>query len=171
LTPPSISKLIKAYLTENGSRWCAREYTRIESSLRFLPKGFITREIAIELKASILAIKTVTTFNRYLKYFNALYRWVLANNALITENPFEGLKVIEKKKNISEGRKAYIPEQLKVLFKFADSYGKSNMRYWLIMIGRYTGARMNEICQLKPEDITSEAIHIRGDVLKTDNAR
>ncbi|WP_281167203.1 hypothetical protein [Colwellia piezophila] len=30
---------------------------------------------------------------------------------------------------------------------------------------------MNEICQLKPEDITSEAIHIRGDILKTDNAK
>jgi len=125
----------------------------------------------IELKSSILAIKTVTTFNRYLKYFNALYRWVLANNALITGNPFEGLKVIEKKKNASEGRNAYTSEQLKVLFKFADSYGKNNMRYWLIMIGRYTGARMNEICQLNIEDITSEAIHISGDVLKTDNAR
>lgn len=171
VTPPSTSKLIKAYLAENGNRWCAREYTRIESSLRFLSKGLITREIAIELKASILAIKTVTTFNRYPKYFNALYRWVLANNALITENPFEGLKVIEKKRNISEGRRAYTSAQLKVLFKFADSYGKNNMHYWLIMIVRYTGARMNEICQLKPKDITKEIIHIRGDVLKSDNAK
>jgi integrase len=165
------SKLITAYLAENGNRWCPREYTRIKSSLGFLPKGLITREIAIELKASILAIKTVSTFNRYLKYFNALYRWVLANNALITENPFEGLSVIEKKKNISEGRRAYTPEQLRVLLKFADSYGKGDRRYWLIMIGRYTGARMNEICQLKPEDIDSQAIHIRGDILKTDNAK
>jgi len=170
-TLPSTSELIKAYLAENGERWCAREYTRIKSSLGFLPKGVITRQIAIDLKAAILAVKTVTTFNRYLKYFNALYRWVLANNALITDNPFEGLKVIEKKKNIAEGRKAYTPAQLKELFKLSDSYGKNDRRYWLIMIGRYTGARMNEICQLKPEDITSEAIHIRGEVLKTDNAR
>lgn len=174
LTPkdtPSTSKLINAYLSENGSRWCAREYTRIQSSLGFLPKGIITRQIAIELKASILKIKTVTTFNRYLKYFNALYRWILANNSQIITNPFEGLKVIEKKKSISEGRKAYTPDQLKELFNFADRYGKSDMRYWLIMIGRYTGARMNEICQLKPEDVTSEVIHIRGDVLKTANAK
>ncbi|MCJ8320194.1 MAG: site-specific integrase [Colwellia sp.] len=167
---PSTSKLIKAYLDENGSRWCAREYTRIESSLGFLPKGIITRVIAIELKASILAVKTVTTFNRYLKYFNAFFRWVLANNALITVNPFEGLKVIEKKKNISEGRKAYTSEQLKELFKLAERYGNNDIRYWLIMIGRYTGARMNEICQLKPEDVTTDVIHIRGEILKTDNA-
>jgi integrase len=123
------------------------------------------------IKASILVIKTATTFNRYLTYFNALYRWILANNALITENPFERLKVIEKKKNISDGRKAYTPAQLKELFKLADSYGNKDRRYWLIMIGRYTGARMNEICQLKPEDITPAAIHIRGDTLKTDNAK
>ncbi len=172
LTPNNTtSKLIKDYLTENGSRWCAREYTRIKSSLSFLPNNFITKQIAIELKASILATKTITTFNRYLKYFNAFYRWVLANNAVITENPFEGLRVLEKKKNIAEGRKAYTPAQLKELFKLADSYGKSDRRYWLIMIGRYTGARMNEICQLKPDDITSEAIYIRGKVLKTGNAK
>jgi integrase len=170
-TLPSTSELIKAYLAENGNRWCAREYTRINSSLGFLPKGVITRQIAIELKASLLKVKTATTFNRYLKYFNSLYRWILANNALITENPFEGLKVIERKKNISEGRKAYTPAQLKELFKLADSYGKEDRRYWLIMIGRFTGARMNEICQLKPEDITSEVIHIRGEVLKTENAK
>jgi len=170
-TIPCTSKLIKAYLDENGNRWCAREYTRIKSSLGFLPKGVISRKTAIDLKASILEVKTVTTFNRYLKYFNALFRWALANNVEITENPFEGLRVIEKKKNISEGRKAYTPAQLKELYKLADSYGKSDRRYWLIMIGRYTGARMNEICQLKPEDITSEAIHIRGEILKTDNAK
>ncbi len=39
------------------------------------------------------------------------------------------------------------------------------------MIGRYTGARMNEICQLKAEDITKDVIHIRGEQLKTANAR
>ncbi|WP_159818429.1 site-specific integrase [Colwellia sp. 20A7] len=171
LAIPSTPELIKAYLKENGHRWCAREYTRINSALGFIPKGEISKAVAIKLKTTILKTKTVTTFNRYLKYFNAFYRWVLANNVTVTVNPFEGLKVLEKKRNIAEGRKAYTPEQLKVLFKFAEGYGKNDIRYWLIMIGRYTGARMNEICQLKPEDITSEAIHIRGDVLKTDNAK
>ena len=165
------TSLIDLYLLENGVRWCAREYTRVKNSLNFLPKGLITKEIAIQLKAAILKIKSVTTFNRYLKYFNAFYRWLLANNTVITENPFEGLKVIEKRKNISEGRKAYTPVQLKELFKLAERYGKDDRRYWLIMVGRYTGARMNEICQLKPQDITSEVIHIRGAVLKTSNAK
>jgi hypothetical protein len=78
VTLPSTSELIKAYLSEYGNRWCDREYTRIESSVAFLPVCVIIRQIATELKASILAFKTVTTFNRYLKYFNAFFRWVLA---------------------------------------------------------------------------------------------
>jgi integrase len=168
---PSTTELIKAYLKENGHRWCAREYTRINSALGFLPKEFITKQKAIDLKAGILKVKTVTTFNRYLKYFNAFYRWILANNAQITVNPFEGLSVVEKKVSVASKRSAYTPEQLKQLFKLADKYGKNDIRYWLIMIGRYTGARMNEICQLKPEDVTKEAIHIRGDQLKTVNAK
>ena len=39
---PSTSELIKAYLSENGNQWCAKEYTRIESSLAFLHKCVIT---------------------------------------------------------------------------------------------------------------------------------
>ena len=74
-----------------------REYIRIDSVLKRLPKGVITREKAINLTQSILKIKTVTIFNRSVKYFNAFYRWVIANNAQVKINPFDGLKVIEKK--------------------------------------------------------------------------
>ncbi|WP_157826707.1 site-specific integrase [Colwellia sp. 12G3] len=168
---PKISVLINAYLKENGDRWSVREYTRIENTLKLLPRSSITKEKAIQLKQSLLQSKTVATFNRYLKYFNAFYRWLISNNADVTINPFDGLKVIEKRTSSASKRKAYTKEQLDVLFKFADKYGNKSIQYWLIMIGRYTGARMNEICQLKPSDITAEAIHIRGDVLKTDNAK
>ncbi|NQZ87719.1 MAG: hypothetical protein HRT54_09085 [Colwellia sp.] len=155
---PKFGVLIKAYLNENRHSWCAREYTRIESSLKLLPKSNITKEVAIELKQSLLKDKTIQTFNRYLKYFNAFFRWVIANNADITNNPFDGLKVIEKKTSSASKRNAYTAEHLAELFRFSNKYGKDDIRYWLIMLGRYIGARMNEICQLKPEDITEEAI-------------
>jgi len=168
---PKFGVLIKAYLDENGHRWSLREYTRIENSLKFLPKTNLNKESAIAVKQSLLKIKTIPTFNRYLKYFNAFFRWVIANNVEITVNPFDGLKVMEKKTSQASKRNAYNPEQLAELYKLADKYGNKSIQYWLIMIGRYTGARMNEICQLKPKDITAGAIHIRGDVLKTDNAK
>lgn len=164
-------ELVDAYLQENSPRWCQREATRVTSCLKFLPDILPTREAAIKLKQSILETKTTTTFNRYLKYFNAFYKWVMSNNHLVTVNPFTGLKVIEKKVAISSQRNAYSSEQLKTLMKFVDGYGNKDRRYWLILIARYTGARMNEICQLKPADVTGDAIHIRGDVLKTANAK
>jgi hypothetical protein len=52
------------------------------------------------------------------------------------------------------------------LFKFAEKYGKNDIRYWLIMIGRYTGARMNEICQLKPADIVRNLVLSEDDVMQ-----
>jgi len=63
-------------MKENGVRWCAREYTRINNALTFLPNVHVNREKMIALKHSILAIKAVSTFNRYLKYFNALDHWL-----------------------------------------------------------------------------------------------
>lgn len=164
-------ELVHAYLQENSPRWSSREVTRIKNCLKFLPDILPNREAAIKLKQSILEAKTTTTFNRYLKYFNSFYKWAMANNHLITVNPFIGLKVIEKQVAISSRRNAYSRGQLKTLMKLADGYGNTDRRYWLILIARYTGARMNEICQLKPNDITAEFIHIRGDVLKTTNAR
>jgi integrase len=166
-----IKALINDFISENKHRWCAREVTRITSALTFLPEALPNRKDAIELKKAILKVKTSATFNRYLKYFNAFFKWAMSNHHEILVNPFLGLKIIEKKADTSSLRNAYTSEQLKRLYQFASSFGKSDKRYWLILLARYTGARMNEICQLKPQDVTNEAIHIRGDTLKTSNAK
>lgn len=85
---PNTKKLITEYLKENGHRWSSREYTRVNSYLQFLSES------------------SITTFNRYIKYYNAFYRWVIANNSKITINPFTGLKIIEKKAAVSSQRNA-----------------------------------------------------------------
>ncbi len=113
-------ELVNAYLKENSPRWCKREVTRITSCLKFLPEILPTRENAIKLKQSILETKTPTTFNRYLKYFNSFYKWVIANDHLIVNNPFTGLKILEKKVSVASKRNAYNSEQLKTLIKVAD---------------------------------------------------
>lgn len=164
-------KLVDAYLKENSPRWSQRETTRITSCLAFLPDTLPTKQRAIELKLSILKTKTTTTFNRYLKYFNSFYTWVMSNTHTVRDNPFKGLKVIEKRVNVSSLRNSYNKDQLKTLLKLADSFGNKDRRYWLILIARYTGARMSEICQLKPDDVTKDLIHIRGSLLKTANSK
>lgn len=39
---PSTAQLIKAYLNENGHRWCVREYTRINSALYLLTLNLLS---------------------------------------------------------------------------------------------------------------------------------
>lgn len=85
-------QLITEYLKENGHRWSSREYSRVNSSLQFLPESSINKDKAVQLKRLLLTSKTVTTFNRYIKYYNAFYRWIITNHSQITINPFEGLK-------------------------------------------------------------------------------
>ena len=63
----NLKQLVQAYMKENGGRWCIRENRRINNCLKILPVGEITKEVAIDLKKSLLEAKTVTTFNRYLK--------------------------------------------------------------------------------------------------------
>ena len=164
-------KLVNAYLQENRSRWAQRELSRIKACLSFLPPKLPNKEEAISLKKSILEVKTPNTLNRYIKYFTAFYKWLMSNPHQISSNPFEGLKVALKKKPIAEQRNSYTVEQLKMLMALANKQGNKSCKYWLILIARYTGARMNEICQLKPSDITTDSIHIRGEVLKSSNAR
>lgn len=164
-------KLVTAYLQENGSRWAQRELSRVEGCLKFLPKELPDKEEAISIKHSILEVKTPNTFNRYVKYFTAFYKWAMSNHHQIRSNPFDGLKVVVKKKPQSQQRNAYTKEQLQALMALANKQGNNSCKYWLILIARYTGARMNEICQLKPEDITDNSIYIRGEVLKSSNAK
>jgi integrase len=162
---------INEYLAENGLRWTEREYRRVSNCLNRLPQGQMTRAKALQLKADILKEKTAHTFNYHNKICTAFAKWIIANSSNVINNPFEGLKVKLKKRPPSSFRKAYTSEQLEVLYKLANNYGNQDKRYWLIMLARYTGARMNEICQLTAGDISNEAIHIRGERLKTANAK
>jgi hypothetical protein len=62
-TVPKLSKLIQAYMKENGSRWNAREYTRINSILKFnLSNSFsVGRRVRLcDLPTNPISIRTGT---------------------------------------------------------------------------------------------------------------
>ena len=59
-------QLITEYLKENGHRWSSREYSRVNSSLQFLPESSINKDKAVQLKILLLTSKTVTTIRRQL---------------------------------------------------------------------------------------------------------
>lgn len=96
------------------------------------------------------------------------------------KNPFDGLRVKQRGK-VSEERSAFTEADLRALFdktKYAPADGPKPNHYWLPLLGLYTGARLNELCQLRLEDVVVvngiDCLHIRqgsaDQKIKTDSS-
>jgi len=98
------------------------------------------------------------TVNNQLRKTRTFFNWCVANK-YIESNPISGMKVIEKKGK--EARLSFSPEDLKLLFTadlFINTQPEKPWQYWVPLIARLSGCRMEEVCQLYLEDI----IHHNG---------
>ncbi|WP_319526026.1 site-specific integrase [uncultured Desulfosarcina sp.] len=85
-------------------------------------------------------------------------------------NPADGLQLRDKRK-VSEKRDVFTKEDLQKLFVDSKEYGRNRHtkapNFWVPLLGLYTGARMEELCQLLIEDIVKRdgvwCIDIRDD--------
>lgn len=75
----------------------------------------------------------------------------------------DGIKYTGKMAGGEDKQRALLPEELRRLYEgpecaaFAADSDQAD-RYWLPLVGLYTGARVNEVCQLNPQcDIREEA--------------
>jgi integrase len=89
-------------------------------------------------------------------------------NALLDANPADRVNVLDKDKDRRK-RKEFDLATLTALFASpvyaADErpmQGRGEAAYWLPLIALYTGARLEEIAQLRPEDVREET-YIDGD--------
>jgi len=99
------------------------------------------------------AISVRTASNRFVKVA-AFLNWA-ANNGYIEANPLSGMG-IKVKKNKKDTRKPFATNDLKSIFRspvFTEGKRKHDYYYWLPLIALYTGARIEEICQLNLCDI------------------
>ncbi|KAF0218562.1 MAG: Integrase family [Geobacteraceae bacterium] len=102
------------------------------------------------------------TIKKYLDRVSNLMVWAV-REGLRKDNPVEGLKPVKKKdRKPSEERKAFDKEDLTRLVKgLVTVAGKGELdghpeRFWIPLIGLYSGMRVNEICQLHIEDIAED---------------
>ncbi|GLT15519.1 site-specific integrase [Vibrio algivorus] len=99
-----------------------------------------------------------TTANDTLTDIHSFFEWCVVNE-YAAKNSFKDLKVRVKKKD-SESRSIFETADLQALFS-QDIYQavkpKHAHYYWLPLLGLYTGARMNELCQLYIDDIKKDS--------------
>jgi integrase len=145
-----------------------RDLTRYRDILLQLPKNksksIRDKTVAEQIKlaeANGLARITSTTARNSIKQLSLVFTYAWRELDLIPVNPTFGmqLKSVKKQMEADDTGKGYSQEDLRMVFSheiFTDNsfkltYGQAC--YWIPLLCRYTGARLNEIAQLTQSDI------------------
>lgn len=109
---------------------------------------------------------SITTFNNYVKNLSTVFGYA-ENEGYTASNPFKGLRVQQKQK-ANTLRERFTDEDLSKLFNAVQKYRNTEKyyRYWLPILGMFTGARLNELCQLYLSDFVEidgiQCIHFQA---------
>nr|WP_294534861.1 site-specific integrase [uncultured Rhodoblastus sp.] len=175
---------------------------RVLETLRSMPPNAVKRygnisgkAVVERAKAEGLAPMSPTTVNLHLVVLSALFNWA-ENEGIISKNPARGLRVVDPVRK-KDKRKPFSTEQLTGIFSAPlfrgcvdDEAGYASPgenhprrgRFWVPLIGLFSGMRLNEICQLDVADVrtivgiecfvvtTETAGAATGKKLKTENA-
>ncbi|WP_458374241.1 site-specific integrase [Pseudomonas laurylsulfatiphila] len=136
----------------NQARLLKDRLSRCPQYFALLPqfKGKTLTQV-IESGGTYKTITAVTVNNR-LRKLSAFMNWC-KSNGYVTENPLVGLKVMTG--SAKEARLSFEPVDLTTLLNLDAlkvEARKYPWRYWLPLLGRFTGARLEELCQLHIAD-------------------
>jgi len=114
-----------------------------------------TLKQVVESGATYKTITAVTVNNR-LRKLSAFLNWC-KSNGYITDNPLAGLKMMTGASK--EARLSFDNGDLRILLELnvlQVEARKHPWRYWLPLLGRCTGARLEELCQLRVHDFIEQ---------------
>jgi integrase len=161
---------VKAYLKENQK--AARSLPQVIAEFeRFQeciagdkPMSSITKDDGRKYKTYLVDERKVkwATVSKHLSILSGLFRWAERQGYLAdAKNPIHGLipdkKTVRKEKRI---RKPFDDAQLLSIFgsqDFISQRGERPERFWVIVLLLFSGARRDEIAQLRLDDICEEA--------------
>lgn len=104
---------------------------------------------------------SISSINYVTGLMSGMFRHAITENiGGITYNPFEKLQ-LKDNGDESTKRDSYATEDIKGLYLGLSTVIQGHPeKFWVPIIGLYTGMRLEEVCQLKPEDIEEvEGIH------------
>ncbi|WP_193771524.1 tyrosine-type recombinase/integrase [Candidatus Magnetaquicoccus inordinatus] len=115
----------------------------------------------------------INTINKHASRLCSFFNW-MKRLEYVKLNYFDGMQVKNNKK-ANEQRCVFTSDDLKKIFSssiFAENVHLHPYYYWLPLIALYTGARIEEICQLDIKDIRMEGavwVFDINDIADTDN--
>ncbi|WP_408599754.1 site-specific integrase [Pseudomonas sp. PLMAX] len=114
-----------------------------------------TLKQVVESGATYKTITAVTVNNR-LRKLSAFLNWC-KSNGYITDNPLLGLRVMTG--SAKEARLSFDRQDLTILLNLDTLRAEARKhpwRYWLPLLGRTTGARLEELCPLRVADFIEQ---------------
>jgi integrase len=120
-----------------------------------------TRTLSVReaTKVTGLAKISAVTVNGYISTFQSFFEWAMKNGH-VEGNLFAGTRVGKFNSKAVPKRQAYKPDALKAVYREVteNSLGlvKAESHKWATLIAMFTGARLNEICQLEVADIQQQ---------------
>lgn len=125
----------------------------VKPSLKYLP---LLEVIKVEGHKKI----STTTINNHIANYTRFFKWA-RNNGHISQTLFEGMKVAKSKKREQENeRKPFTKEQTRLIYneltQNTSRLVKKDSHKWGALLGLFTGARLNEICQLDIADVKQQ---------------
>ena len=166
----SVAELMKRIVgnkpIDQVSRADARKFK--ETSLKLPPRmGQLPPRPIKELIKDATTTISATTFNNYVKNLTTIFTYAI-QEGYCDRNPLAGLKVRQKVK-ASAQRSRFTDDDLGRLFAALKTEKQVDVkphRQWLPLLGLYTGARLNELCQLYLDDVICvdgiDCIHIQA---------
>ena len=117
-------------------------------------KGKTLKQV-VESGSTYKTITAVTVNNR-LRKLTAFMNWCKVNR-YVTENPLAGMKVMTG--SAKEARLSFDRSDLVALLDheaLRKEARNHQWRYWIPLLGRYTGARLEELCQIRIDDFIEQ---------------
>jgi len=137
-----------------------RRFTEMVGDI--LPRD-LTRAHAVAFKDKLLESgQTPVNTNKHLAVFNVILNFGAANGEL-EYNPAQGVKV-KVKRDPKDARHPFALRDLQTIFATLPPYTGEvvpghigrDAAYWVPLLALFYGARREELCQLRPEDIYEE---------------
>jgi integrase len=101
---------------------------------------------------------SITTINNQIRKVSTFFSWSVKQGYL-NSNPMQGMKV-RQKISAKSARLPFSEDNLKLLFNsciYTEHKFSQDYKYWLPLLALYTGARLEELCQLYLSDINLSA--------------
>jgi integrase len=145
-------------VTDIDSSTCRDFKTKIQQLPKNHSKSSRYRDLTIlellQLKIPASDTLSVESVNKHLGRLSGLFNWCFQQNYM-ERNYISGMKIRTNKSNI-DSRKPFTTEDLNNLFNdpiYTKGKMKNSYYYWLPLIALYSGARIQEICQLALKDV------------------